>query len=55
MDNTLICSSESELLIEAEREWITSELKKYDISYTRGFLPDQNPPVTFLILTRDVL
>ena len=45
MDNTLSCSTEYKLL-EKERKWITAELNKYGVSYTRGFVPDQNPLVT---------
>lgn len=41
---TITYTDESEL-IQTDREWITSVLGKYDVSYSRGFLPDINPLV----------
>ncbi|XP_028415868.1 indoleamine 2,3-dioxygenase 2-like [Dendronephthya gigantea] len=34
-------------LIEAERDWITSVFKQYRVSYTRGFIPDEDPMLEF--------
>ena len=48
MNDTLLYLTEFQA-IESEREWIVSVLKKYDVSYTRGFLPDENPLVSVFI------
>lgn len=32
-------------LIEAEKDWIKSILREYRVSYTRGFIPDEDPMV----------
>jgi phosphoribosylamine-glycine ligase len=32
-------------LIEAEKDWIKSVLEQYRVSYTRGFIPDNDPLV----------
>ncbi|CAB3999950.1 Indoleamine 2,3-dioxygenase 2, partial [Paramuricea clavata] len=36
-----------ELLIEAEKDWIKSVLEQYRVSYTRGFIPDEDPLLEF--------
>ena len=34
-------------LIEAEKDWIESVVEQYRVSYTRGFIPGENPLLEF--------
>lgn len=36
-------------LIDNERAWITSVLAQYRVSYTRGFVPEEDPQVIFTV------
>lgn len=47
MESELSPSTDTDLL--GQKPWIESVLKKYNVSWSRGFIPEEDPLVCFRI------